>query len=71
LPSDAYKRTLLASIAHICELGLSVYTPAGFSRFLTTPLKVFENHTALQEIEIGHADRVLGELAADYEGLGY
>jgi len=71
LPADGYKRTLLATIDEIRELGLSVYTPEGFVTFLSTPLKVFGNRTALQEIEAGHADLVLGELAADYEGAGY
>ena len=71
LPPDESKRALLATIAEIRELGLTVYTPAGLTAFLTTPMKVFGNHTALQEIELGHADRVLGELAADYEGGGY
>ncbi len=71
VPPDESKRSLLATIAQVRELGLSVYTPEGLARFLTTPLTVFGNHTALQEIELGHADRVIGELAADYEGLGY
>jgi transcriptional regulator with XRE-family HTH domain len=71
LPLDEPKRALLATIAEIRELGLSVYTAAGFTRFLTTPLQVFDNHTALKEIELGHADRVLGQLAADYEGGGH
>lgn len=71
LPSDEAKRRLFSTLAQIRELGLTVYTPAGFAKFLTTPLPVFEYQTALHEIELGRADRVLGELVADYEGGGY
>lgn len=68
LPLDEPRRARLATVAEIRELGLTVYTPAGLHRFLTTPMKVFDNHTGLQEIELGHAERVLSELVADYEG---
>lgn len=71
IPPDETKRALLATIAEIRDLGRSVYTREGFIAFMATPLKALGNRTALQEIELGHADRVLGELAADYEGLGY
>lgn len=70
-PSDDARRGRLATLAEICELGLTVYTPEGFIRFMTTPMKVFDYHTALHEFELGHADRVLGALAVDYEGAGY
>jgi putative PIN family toxin of toxin-antitoxin system len=51
-------------------LGLTVYGPEGFQRFLRTPLREFEGRTALQLLEVGETGRVLAALAADYEGLG-
>jgi len=71
LPPDEEKQRLFAAIAQIRELGLTVYTPEGFAMFMTTPMKPFNYHTALHEIEMGRADLVLGALAADYEGGGY
>jgi transcriptional regulator with XRE-family HTH domain len=71
LPPDEAKRRLFATIAQIYDLALTVYTPEGVVAFMTTPMKAFGYHTALHEIEAGRADRVLGELAADYEGGGY
>lgn len=71
MPHDAAKRTQLAHLAQIAELGLTVYTPEGFIAFLTTPMPVFEQRTAMQLLENGQIDAVLGALAADYEGSGY
>ncbi|MFL5762285.1 MAG: antitoxin Xre-like helix-turn-helix domain-containing protein [Thermomicrobiales bacterium] len=70
LPLNRSTRERLSRIQEITELGHAVYSPEGLERFLTTPLPVFDGATALQMIEIGHADRVLSALAADYEGLG-
>jgi hypothetical protein len=70
-PSDPATRALLAQLADLRSLGLSVYTPAGFATFLATPLRAFGYRTALQEVEAGHIEQVAGELAADYEGLGF
>ncbi len=71
LPENEAKRDQLARIEQIRALGLSVYTAEGFAQFLQTPLPAFEGQNALQLIERGRADIVLGALAADYEGLGY
>ncbi len=71
LPPDEGKRRLFAAIAQIRELGLTVYTPEGFITFMNAPMTVFGYQTALHEIEMGRVDRVLGALAADYEGGGY
>ena len=57
--------------AEIEELGLKAYTREGFKEFLSTPLDVFDGHTAQDLIETGHGDRVLAALAQDYEGPGY
>ena len=53
------------------QLGLIVYTREGFDLFMTTPMAVFDNHTAIQLIEIGRGDEVLSAFAADYEGMGF
>ena len=71
LPTNSQVRGRLAKIEEIIDLGLSVYSPDGFCRFLATPMREFGDATSLQLIEIGQADRVLAALAADYEGLGY
>jgi hypothetical protein len=57
-----------AQIRQIVELGRAVYTPEGFAHFLSTPLPTFGGLTALQMIERGQGDQVLGALATDYEG---
>lgn len=71
LPVSLHARSQLAQLREIVDLGLSVYTPAGFRRFLKTPLASFGGRTALQLIERDEAERVIAALAADYEGLGY
>jgi transcriptional regulator with XRE-family HTH domain len=70
-PSNRHLRAIMLQLHEIADLGLGVYTPEGFELFLKTPLPVFEGRTALEMIEDGHADLVFGELAADYEGLGF
>ncbi|MBI2864019.1 MAG: helix-turn-helix domain-containing protein [Chloroflexi bacterium] len=71
LPTSRTHLQRLSMIQEIVKLGLAVYSPEGFRQFLTTPLAVFDAHTALQLVELGQADRVLAALAADYEGLGH
>lgn len=71
LPSNRHTRSLLARIREIVDLGLSVYTQAGFRRFLQTPLPSFQGRTALQMIEQDQADQVIAALASDHEGLGF
>lgn len=66
------ERTKLRDIrAEIEELGRKAYTPEGFQEFLTTPMAVFDNHTAEDLIAAGYGHRVLAALAQDYGGLGY
>jgi transcriptional regulator with XRE-family HTH domain len=64
-------RLRLAKLQEIATLGLMVYTVDGLKEFLTTPLPVFDLHTAIDLMIIGEFDRVIGALAADFEGLGY
>ncbi len=71
LPASTRVRNQLAQLQEIVELGLTVYTPDGFARYLVTPLPTFGGRSALQLLEQGEADGVLAALAADYEGLGY
>ena len=58
-------------MSEILELWTIVYTPDGFISFLTTPMPIFGNRTALQLIENDEAEHVFSALAQDYEGLGY
>jgi DNA-binding XRE family transcriptional regulator len=71
LPSNRLLRDRLAQIQEIAQLGLMVYTREGFDLFMTTPMGVFDGHTALQYIEIGRGDEVFSALAEDYEGMGF
>lgn len=71
LPTSSRVRDQLAVIQQIIDLGLRVYSRDGFTQFLGTPLPTFGGKTALWMIEQGQADRVLGALAADYEGVGF
>jgi transcriptional regulator with XRE-family HTH domain len=64
-------RVRLAKLQEIATLGLMVYTVDGLKEFLTTPLPVFDLHTAIDLMIIGEYDRVMAALAADFEGLGY
>lgn len=68
---DANAQARLAKLDEIVTLGLMVYTPEGLKEFLTTPLPVFDRYTAIDLMLIGEFDRVIGALAADFEGLGY
>jgi transcriptional regulator with XRE-family HTH domain len=68
---DADVRARLAKLQEIATLGLMVYTAEGLKEFLTTPLPVFNGYTAIDLMLIGQYDRVIGALAADFEGLGY
>jgi hypothetical protein len=69
LPAHPAAATRLVRMKELADLGLLVYTPDGFKRFLATPLPVFGALTALQLIERGEIDRVFAELAATYEGV--
>jgi hypothetical protein len=39
--------------------------------FLTTPMAVFDDQTAMQLIESGESAQVFSALAEDYEGMGW
>jgi hypothetical protein len=69
LPAQAAAATRLAKLKELADLGLLVYTPAGFAHFMATPLPVFGGLTALQLIERGEVERVFAELASTYEGV--
>ena len=71
LPSSTRLRQLLAQVQEVIDLGRSVYTHEGFSRFLQTPLRAVQGQTPLQLIEQDRAEQVIAALASDYEGLGY
>ncbi len=71
LPSSTRLRQMLAQVQEIIDLGRSVYTHEGFSRFLQTPLRAAQGQTPLQLIEQDRAEQVIAALASDYEGLGY
>lgn len=64
-------RARLAQLEEIAALGRIIFTAAGLAHFLTTPMPLFDGHTALELIESDQGERVLGALAADYEGLGH
>ena len=68
LPSNRLLGMRSAQIQEIVDLGLIVYTPEGFVQFMSTPFPVFDGQTALQLVERGETERVMGALAADYEG---
>ncbi len=69
MPSNQLLRERL--VQEIAYLGLMIYTREGFDLFMTTPMGVFDNHTALQMIEHGRGDEVFSAFAADYEGMGF
>ena len=58
----------LGQLGQIVELGQLVYTAEGWRQFLTLPQPRFGGRTALQLIQRGEAERVIGALATDYEG---
>ena len=70
LPSAEAKQCL-AKLKEVAELAQMVYTSEGVSEFLTTPMPAFDGYTALDLIRLGQHDKVIAQLAADYEGLGY
>jgi transcriptional regulator with XRE-family HTH domain len=67
-PRSAAVAERLAQLAQIVELGELVYSREGWQQFLTLPQPRFGGRTALQLIERGEGQRVLGALATDYEG---
>ena len=69
LPAQPAVATRLAKLKELTDVGLLVYSPEGFARFMATPFPVFGGFTALQLIERGEIERVFAELAATYEGV--
>jgi DNA-binding XRE family transcriptional regulator len=69
LPAQPATATRLAKLKELTDLGLLVYTPDGFARFMATPLPVFDGLTGLQLVERGEVKRVFAELASTYEGV--
>src|SRR5438270_11795285 len=67
-PRSAMVAERLGQLAEIVELGQLVYTPEGWRQFLTLPQPRFGGRTALQLIERGETECVIGALATDYEG---
>ena len=70
-PASPHARKRLAELQEIAELAHIVYQPEGVTVFLATPFPTFDGRTALQMIEAGQAERVMGALAEDYEGTGF
>jgi hypothetical protein len=71
LPTSSLVRQRLAQLKEVADIGRIVYTAEGLTQFLTLPFPRFGGRTALQLIELGQGELVIGALAADYEGLGY
>ena len=61
----------LLQLKKIAALGRKIYTSEGLNEFLATPLAVFDGNTGYDMILIGDYDKVIGALAADYEGMGF
>jgi transcriptional regulator with XRE-family HTH domain len=68
LPAQPAVATRLAQIQEIVDLGLTVFGPEGFARFMATPFPAFRSLTALQLIERGETEQVYGALASLFEG---
>jgi hypothetical protein len=69
--NDPVRIERLVAAQQITELGTAVYTPEGFAQFLQLPMRVFQGQSALQLMERGEMETVMGALASDYEGVGY
>ena len=70
--NEVVKSKRLAKLQEIVTLGLMIYSSKeGLKDFLTTRLPIFDERSAMDLMSIGEYDRVIGALAADYEGLGY
>ena len=70
LPSAEAKQCL-AKLKEVAELAQMVYSSEGVSEFITTLMPAFDGYTALDLIRLGQHDKVIAQLVADYEGLGY
>ncbi|PSB01732.1 helix-turn-helix domain-containing protein [Merismopedia glauca] len=67
-PTDSNPLERLAKLKEVAELGRMVYTENGLKEFLKTPLPVFGGRSALDLLQLGDYQPVLGALAADFEG---
>lgn len=70
-PKDSDVLRRLAKLKEIRDLGLMVYTPEGLKEFLSTPLPIFGGRSALDFLQLGDYEPVLGALASDLEGTGF
>jgi DNA-binding XRE family transcriptional regulator len=71
VPTNRLAIERLVAIGRLVDLGKQVDSLDALRAFLVTPMPVFDGHTALDMIELGRSDLVLGEIVADYEGAGY
>ena len=71
LPSSSEEIRCLERLDQIAELGETVFGKETFLRFMKLPHPIFDGRTPWEVIERGEAERVLGVLAAEYEGLGF
>lgn len=71
LPEDTAIEEKLAKLEEIIDLGLMVYTPEGLKEFLSTPLAIFNQHCALDLLQLGNYKNVRTALASDLEGTGF
>jgi DNA-binding XRE family transcriptional regulator len=68
LPSSPAVASRLAQIEEIVDLGLGVFTPVGFTQFMSRPFPAFRGLTALQLIERGETEQVVGALVSLHDG---
>lgn len=71
LPKNSEVLRRLAKLKEIRDLGLMVYTPEGLKEFLSTPLPIFAGRCALDFLQLGDYEPVIGALASDLEGTGF
>jgi transcriptional regulator with XRE-family HTH domain len=71
IPKDSETLWRLAKLKEIKDLGLMVYTPEGLKEFLSIPLPIFSGRCALDLLQLGDYEPVMGALASDLEGTGF
>jgi len=70
-PSGPAEIEKIQRLQGLVELGLRVYTAAGFRSLLSVPQPAFGGKTGYEVLAFGDFDRVLSALQADSEGLGF
>lgn len=71
LPASSERIQCLEKLNQITELGEATFGKTAFLKFMKLPHPIFNGLTPWEVIERGEADRVLGVLAAEHEGLGF